>query len=226
LGLRKPISDVFSIEIAYRGHHFSDKDPSLEDWHLLSVATGFHFPVTAAGQFVESINEAEVVLRYLAPELAEPVSRFPARREELLEQFWRSHDPTPETAENEFRSEIQRRIRHANIRFKDVDEGWKTERGRVWILYGDPDEILIAEEDISLRPQHVGNTVCWIYHREHRGVSPLVFVFQQIGTYKQVFSNVPGESGYSRPIGTIDPEIDRYTRKAWPDLEYRRSGPP
>ena len=62
-------------------------------------------------------------------------------REKFVEQFWLRRDPTPGTPENEFRDEHYRRIAYANSRFTTSIPGWKTDRGRIYIQYGPPDEI-------------------------------------------------------------------------------------
>jgi GWxTD domain-containing protein len=62
-------------------------------------------------------------------------------RERFVEQFWLRRDPTPGTPENEFRDEHYRRIAYANNRFTASIPGWKTDRGRIYIQYGPPDEI-------------------------------------------------------------------------------------
>jgi GWxTD domain-containing protein len=62
-------------------------------------------------------------------------------REIFIEQFWKRRDPTPDTLENEFREEYYRRIAYANEHFASGIPGWKTDRGRIYITYGPPDEI-------------------------------------------------------------------------------------
>jgi GWxTD domain-containing protein len=66
-----------------------------------------------------------------------------AEREQFIEQFWTRRDPTPGTVENEFKQEHYRRIAYANEHFSDPGgtPGWKTGRGRVYIVYGPPDEL-------------------------------------------------------------------------------------
>ena len=61
-------------------------------------------------------------------------------RQEFIEQFWLRRDPTPDTEENEFKEEHYRRIAWANDRFASGIPGWKTDRGRIYIMYGPPDE--------------------------------------------------------------------------------------
>jgi GWxTD domain-containing protein len=62
-------------------------------------------------------------------------------REQFIEQFWLRRDPTPDTIENEFKEDHYARIAYANERFQSGKPGWKTDRGRVYILYGKPTEI-------------------------------------------------------------------------------------
>ena len=62
-------------------------------------------------------------------------------RDQFIEAFWQRRDPTPDTIENEFKEEHYRRIAYANEHFPAGIPGWKTDRGRMYIMYGPPDEI-------------------------------------------------------------------------------------
>jgi GWxTD domain-containing protein len=62
-------------------------------------------------------------------------------REQFIESFWLRRDPTPDTIENEFKEEHYRRIAYANEHYPSGIPGWKTDRGRIYIVYGPPDEI-------------------------------------------------------------------------------------
>ncbi|MBI3477743.1 MAG: GWxTD domain-containing protein [Acidobacteria bacterium] len=62
-------------------------------------------------------------------------------RENFIESFWQRRDPTPDTAENEFKEEHYRRIAYANEHFPAGIPGWKTDRGRMYIVFGPADEI-------------------------------------------------------------------------------------
>jgi GWxTD domain-containing protein len=62
-------------------------------------------------------------------------------KQNFIEQFWLRRDPTPDTAENEFKEEHYRRIAYANERYASGMPGWKTDRGRIYITYGPPAEI-------------------------------------------------------------------------------------
>ena len=62
-------------------------------------------------------------------------------REQFIEQFWLRRDPTPDTVENEYKEEHYRRIAYANDHYASGIPGWKTDRGRIYIMYGPADEI-------------------------------------------------------------------------------------
>lgn len=62
-------------------------------------------------------------------------------REQFIEQFWLRRDPNPDTVENEYREEYYRRIAYANQHFSSGIPGWKTDRGRIYIMFGPPDSI-------------------------------------------------------------------------------------
>ncbi|MFL6387972.1 MAG: GWxTD domain-containing protein [Terriglobales bacterium] len=61
-----------------------------------------------------------------------------AERDVFIEGFWQRRDPTPDTAENEYKEEHYRRIAYANEHFAAGMPGWRTDRGRIYIMYGPP----------------------------------------------------------------------------------------
>ncbi len=68
--------------------------------------------------------------------------RTDPERDAFIEQFWLRRDPTPGTFENEFKNEHYRRIGYTNGKFMSASRaGWQTDRGRIYIMYGPPDEI-------------------------------------------------------------------------------------
>ncbi len=62
-------------------------------------------------------------------------------RDQFIEQFWLRRDPTPDTVENEFKDEHYRRIAYANEHFASGVPGWRTDRGRIYVVFGAPDSI-------------------------------------------------------------------------------------
>jgi GWxTD domain-containing protein len=62
-------------------------------------------------------------------------------REQFIEQFWQRRNPDPDSPENTFKEEHYRRIAYANERFASGIPGWKADRGKIYIMWGPPDEI-------------------------------------------------------------------------------------
>ncbi len=65
----------------------------------------------------------------------------PEEKEQFIEQFWIRRDPDKRTSENEYKTEHYRRIAYANERFSSGRPGWMNDRGRIYIIHGEPAEI-------------------------------------------------------------------------------------
>ena len=61
-------------------------------------------------------------------------------RENFIEIFWRNRDPDPDTDENEYKEEYYERIAYSNEHFSSGKPGWMTDRGRIYIKFGKPNE--------------------------------------------------------------------------------------
>jgi len=62
-------------------------------------------------------------------------------REQFIEAFWQRRNPDPDSPENTYKEEYYRRIAYANEHFASGIPGWKTDRGKIYIMWGPPDEI-------------------------------------------------------------------------------------
>lgn len=62
-------------------------------------------------------------------------------RDQFIEEFWRRRSPDPDSPENAYREEHYRRIAYTNEHYSSGIPGWKTDRGHIYILWGQPDEI-------------------------------------------------------------------------------------
>ncbi len=62
-------------------------------------------------------------------------------REQFIEQFWLRRSSNPDMPDNDFKEEHYRRIAYANEHYASGIPGWKTDRGRIYIIWGAPDEI-------------------------------------------------------------------------------------
>ena len=99
-------------------------------------------------------------------------------REYFIEQFWLRRDPTPATSTNEFKEEHYRRIAYANDRFASSLPGWKTDRGRIYIKFGPPDE---NESHPSGGVNGIPPAEKWRYRRIQGLGSDVVFEFVDQG---------------------------------------------
>jgi GWxTD domain-containing protein len=90
------------------------------------------------------VNRAVAMLAYLAS--ASEIDRFEKadqeERKRLWDEFWLQRDPTPGTPRNEFLEEHEQRFTYACEHFAvPLTEGWQTDRGRIYIIYGQPDQV-------------------------------------------------------------------------------------
>lgn len=95
----------------------------------------------------------------------------------FLDDFWQRRDPDPATAANEFREEHIRRWDYANRQFSKFQQsdGWKSDRGRVYIVYGPPDDIERHPSDFSSAAWEQ-----WFYYSLEGGVH---FVFADLSGF-------------------------------------------
>jgi GWxTD domain-containing protein len=90
-----------------------------------------------------------------------------ADRDDFIEEFWRRRDPEPDTAVNEYRLEYEERVKRTEIMFPgEGRQGWLTDRGRIYILFGPPSERLTYPVEASGNCREV-----WYY-----GGFPVIFV--------------------------------------------------
>ncbi len=98
----------------------------------------------------------------------------------FIERFWRRRDPTSATLVNEYRQLFWNRVREANEKFLDsAGPGWQTDRGKIYILYGPPDEV--KEDPNANAGTGVSDStglIRWVYQKPggRRDVDPVVFV--------------------------------------------------
>lgn len=95
----------------------------------------------------QEAEQLRLIMAYIArPSEMETFNALNATgKANFMAQFWKDRDPTPETPVNEFRDEHLRRLNFANERFsvgfRDRTDGWRTDQGRVYIIYGPPDQV-------------------------------------------------------------------------------------
>jgi GWxTD domain-containing protein len=105
----------------------------------------------------------------------------------FLRDFWRRMDPTPATRENELQVRYYQRIADANRRFRESGvgqvPGWRTDRGRIFIRRGEPDDVLRMPQSGPDKPWEA-----WKYTKER--VLKYVFLdMTRLGNYSLVYTD-------------------------------------
>ncbi|MBS1519030.1 MAG: GWxTD domain-containing protein [Bacteroidetes bacterium] len=101
----------------------------------------------------------------------------PELREKYFVEFWRDKDPSPNTSKNELMVEYYKRINIANERYTHYIDGWKTDMGMVFIIFGEPNNIERHPFTEGTKPYEI-----WDFYNENR---QFVFIDETgFGDYK------------------------------------------
>jgi GWxTD domain-containing protein len=160
--------------------------------------------------YISTPEQRKELKKLISPE---DVDRF-------LEDFWKKLDPTPDTPENELRNEYYMRYYHANANFREGSTaGWRTDRGRVFIIYGPPDEI---DPEYTIQQGSITHRIrafeLWMYDRPagrsrvsnsfcDLDLSCVAFIFADTdgtGRFTQIYSTVEGEVDDMRFLGNLE----------------------
>ena len=130
--------------------------------------------------------EAPLILLAAGSELSVYKSLTVEGKRRFLRDFWRKRDPTPETPANEQMAAFYKRIGDANERYREGGAaeipGWRTDRGRIFILYGPPDEMLRRPQSGTSYPWEM-----WKYTKS-RVLYYLFLDRTRLGNYSMVYS--------------------------------------
>lgn len=174
--------------------------PSKTD-SLVTLSSG----VTVSGEYAvmtdeEIKNEFDFAIYISSDEEKKQFSsltELDAKRK-FLYDFWKKRDLNPITPENEFKIEYMKRVEYANNNFaSSFRKGYRTDRGRVYIIYGPPDDIERYPSSYEAEPYEI-----WNYNSLQNGV---IFIFIDRtgqGDYRLVHSNhrneLQDETWYSK----------------------------
>lgn len=84
-------------------------------------------------------------------------------KEKYFIEFWRSKDPSPNTNRNELMLEYYKRIKTANERYSHYVDGWKTDMGMVYIIFGEPSNIQRYPFTENTKPYEI-----WDFYNQNR----------------------------------------------------------
>ncbi|MCK4312686.1 MAG: GWxTD domain-containing protein [Candidatus Cloacimonetes bacterium] len=106
-------------------------------------------------------------------------------KKNFLNRFWSANDPDPSTEENEFFEIVKTRVEYCNKNYSHFKDGWETDRGRIYIKHGAPDDILKLETGFYTKYSRK-DYVIWKY----RTTTDLTYIFidlQANGNYKLIY---------------------------------------
>ena len=151
----------------------------------------------------------EEVVYIITPKEKEVFLELETDRQRALftEAFWKQRDPTPGTPENEFKTEHYRRIEYANKKFGvgSPKAGWRTDRGRIYIILGEP-----MSRDSYTSQRELRDTEIWFYNDMTKYGLPLAFnvVFYRKGLgsdYELYSPNNDGPQAFFIQTQQLDP---------------------
>ena len=157
----------------------------------------FNLPITGDLQDISAKYRKwldEEVVYIISEKEREIFSRLDnnSQRERFIEEFWLERDPSPGSVKNEFREEHYRRIDFANEHFgKETNtEGWKTDRGRIYITLGEPGSRQRFPAGTRLHPAEL-----WTFTSDYsQGLPPYFYClfFKKNGLWDYILYN-PGK---------------------------------
>ena len=148
-------------------------NPNITPTDTFQIAKGYDLTSEYAGMSETELDKEFAMARYIAT--PEEINRYKQLKGEdakrkFLADFWVKRDPDKSTPINEMKIEYFKRVEYANQHFSVGNkEGWKTDRGRVYIMYGPPDEYERHPSEVDSKPYEI-----WYYHNIEGGVE---FVF-------------------------------------------------
>jgi GWxTD domain-containing protein len=145
---------------------------------------------------LKGYNEAQLdsiygPMKYIATRKEKQVYKdlSPSGKRKFLANFWKDRDPNPKTVVNEAQRNFENLVILANNKFSHGSkDGWETDRGRILLKYGRPDEIDRHESSIDKKPYRI-----WIYHDVQGGVKFVFVDIEGFSRYELVHSNARNE---------------------------------
>ena len=167
-------------------------NPSVAPIDTLQQTVSAVLSTTFGAMSEEEIDDLFAKSKYIAsvPEQDKYNSlSTPEAKREFLYNFWKARDENPSDDQNAFYVNYLKRIEAANARFSALGkQGWKTDRGRIYLIYGEPSEIDRYPNQTETKPYEI-----WRYESIEGGV---IFVFGDVtgfNDYQLLHSTKRGE---------------------------------
>jgi len=122
--------------------------------------TSFYYGFKTKNYWTDELDEVVGVMRYILPysEYKQLKGKDESEKWEAINIYWKEKDPSPETDENELLNELNERVRFSNKNFSILMHGWRSDRGRIYIIYGEPQIV-----DETYRDNRGYNYQKWVY---------------------------------------------------------------
>ena len=146
------------------------------------------FGIMSDEELDDLFNKSKYIASASENEQYDKINSVEGKRE-FLYNFWKDRDSDPSTRENEYYKLYLAKVALSNQRFGSLSRvGWKSDRGRVFILYGEPSEIERYPNQVDTKPYEI-----WNYNELEGGV---IFVFGDLtgfSDYTLLHSTLRGE---------------------------------
>ena len=119
----------------------------------------------------------------------------------FIDRFWEVNDSDASIKNNDFFELIRERIQYCNENYSHFKDGWNTDRGRIYIKHGKPDDILYGDTGLDTKYAQKKYEI-WKY-RVHNNYTFLFLDFQTTNNYKLIYSD-------NDPYESITTQIETY----------------
>ncbi|MBZ0199579.1 MAG: GWxTD domain-containing protein [Ignavibacteriaceae bacterium] len=186
------VSDSVKNSAIYSAKKLFVYNPSVIDSSMYNVGDNKLLFSEFASMSDEELNYNYSIAKYIAT--SQEIKQWDKLsseegKQKYLFDFWRGRDQILDTPVNEYQRDYMRRVEYANEHYSNIQrKGWKTDRGRIFITYGEPSEIERYPNQVDTKPYET-----WVYHQLEGGV---IFVFADLtgfSDYQLIHSTMRGE---------------------------------
>lgn len=180
-----------SVSTAKKFYLINPKNPAMLETDFVESYSFeiSEFAALSEEQVEEEYNQLKYIIQDYEKDLFEATETLDAKRK-FLYRFWDRRDPDTTNVINERRAEYKKRIDYANKHFTYglMKDGWNTERGRVYLMYGEPTEIDRHTQNNNLRAYQI-----WFYAELQGGIHFYFVDLLNTDNYILVHSTAVGE---------------------------------
>jgi GWxTD domain-containing protein len=183
------LSDTLGNEIVKSQRPIFLYNPTVPTPQATALSEGSNvYAEYSLDQLAEEFRNAKYITRSEDNEIFDKLTTVEARKK-FLQDFWIKVEKEESGQLNLTRSIYMQRVQTANQRYKtNAKEGWRTDRGRVHILYGEPEDIQRFANSSDSKPYEI-----WNYHQIEGGCEFVFIDFSGFNEYILVHSTKRGE---------------------------------